>query len=275
MARLPRLWLHGMALARGRGVNLADRFGITVLLVVSWVAAGCDTAAPRAPSMDSGQEGARQGSGECEGTWDYEPGHSPELPRPPYLGATGSGVLSLDERLADGWRVSLVSGDLAVPGPLADGGALSSFSPGDRVQVTERTHCVPFSGCKEFIAIRDARDGSLITASFHDGPERLPDFGAALGVPLTLQPLCSFPTNDVCFVNQVETHYSVRLAADRPVDLERHSHTSVTIDGSSYTAWLGGASTVTGDAMMTASSAGCLDQGSLWATGGVELLILP
>jgi len=214
-------------------------------------------------------------SGECEGTWDYEPGFSPELPKRPYLGATGSGVLSLDERVTDGWRVSLVSGDLTVPGPLADGGTLSTFSPGDRIQVTERTQCVPFSGCKEFIVIRAAGDGSLVTASFHDGPDHLPDFAAALGVPLTLQSLCSFPTQDICFVDQVETHYSVRLAADRDVEVRRHSHEPVTIAGSSYTAWLGGASTVTGTMPLASSTAGCLDQAGLWATGGVELLIVP
>jgi len=247
-------------------MSFVDRLGLLGVVGACWLVAGCGADAP-----GSGPGAPTQ----CSGTWDYY-GSSVELPRSVDVGATGTGTgtFTLKERVSDGWRVSRASGDLVVPDPLTDGGTLATLAPGDQIQVTARTQCQPFSGCKSFAVVRDARDGALITATFHYDASALPDFSTALGVPLTLTQACSFRTEDMCFENQIEAQQSLRVVADQPLDLPRHAHAPVTIGGRPYTVWLGSASIVTGSGPAASSHERCLDLGAFWATGGVELTIV-
>jgi hypothetical protein len=248
-------------------MTLTRRLGLLGMLLSSPLTLGCEAETSGTGGLDAANQ--------CVGnsTFDWEAPDA-EVPRTVYLDGSGSGVLSLDERVTDGWRVSLVSGDLPVPAVLQDGGVLATFAPGDRIQVTSYGHCQPFSGCKSFVIVRDARDGALVTARFKADAGVMPDFAAALGLTLTLEPTCSlFAERTDCFMKATETRYALRVGADQPVALQRHSHAAVVVGGRSYTAWLSAASIVTGE--QPASGNGCLDQAAFWATGGVQFTIVP
>ena len=186
--------------------------------------------------------------------------------------ASGTSVLSLDAQTADGWQVSLVSGDLPSPDAFRDGGLLSGLVPGDRIRVTGQLFCQPFSGCKSYLVVRNAKDGVLLTADFAADATFLDSFAEALEIGLTLEPVCAFAPPPRCYTDEVETWHRLLVQGDDDVRVSRGSQAAVTIGGHAYTVWLGDAATVTGSMPVPATS-GCIDGGSFWSTGAVSLTI--
>jgi len=188
------------------------------------------------------------------------------------MSGTGSGVLSLDVKTSEGWSVSLISGDLMPPVVLRDGGLLSSLAVGDQIEVTARESCQPFSGCKSFVVVRNAKDHALITANFRDDPSNLVPFGELTHVGFTLEPVCALARSD-CYEDEVQTQFRLLLEADATIRISQHTNLPLNIEGRPYTIWVGGAYTNTASGSHIPNT--CLDAAGFWWPGAVTLTITP
>jgi len=268
---------------------------IVGLTLLGWAAAGCGSgtsAGTPGPTGGAGGAGGGgtggvakdggqdAGSGGARGDTSllYCSGPRRDWPRSAGRGAwtdgfdSGTSIFSLDTKTANGWTVSLVSGDLDAPTQVQDDGLLSAFAPGDRIEITARNRCQPFSGCRSFVVVRNAADHVLITAYIYDTADTLVTFGEAVGVKFSFEPVCSFPPASVCYADEIETQHRLRIEADDVVAVDRQSPATVKIQGRPYTVQLVFASTiVAGEATPSA----CSDAASLLGLDAVSLSITP
>jgi hypothetical protein len=186
---------------------------------------------------------------------------------------SGSALFELEEKTADGWRVSRISGSWPDIQLLTDDGLLSELVVGDTIRISAHSECQSFSGCASYVVVQNGMDGALITATFVDRPQSLPGFAQTVGIDLALEPVCALPPVSDCFENEVQTQYSVSAEADAPVVVEQHSNQPISVDGRPYTIWLGPA--VANAAGGAAIPFGCIDAAAFWWPGAISLTIAP
>lgn len=143
--------------------------------------------------------------------------------------------------------------------------------PTASVRVIRRQDCQPFSGCKTFAVFRDAATDRLISAVYDHDPATLPAFAEALGVPLTLEPTCSFPPQTNCYIDEVQTLYRLVVGAEIPATVDRRSSATVAIDGHSFAVSLGDAVGARGAGFAPSA---CLDAAGFWASGAVHMTVV-
>lgn len=152
---------------------------------------------------------------------------------------SGRAVFSLDARTAEGWSVSLVSGDLEVPDVLRDGGLFSSLAVGDEIEIVVQQAFGSFGGHRWYEVVRNASDHALIAAEFVDFASNLPEFADLLGVGLRLDPVCVLGPFAHCYEQEVQTQFRLLIDGDESVALDARTHRPLTIAMRPYTAWLG------------------------------------
>jgi hypothetical protein len=249
------------------GANARPPICLALMLLGS-AAAGCGSGTHDATGGDTrGDTGLPYCSG-ARRDWPRSAGHGSWTDG----SDSGTSIFSLDTKTAEGWAVSLVSGDLDSPSQVRDGGLLSAFAPGDRIEITARNSCQAFSGCRSFVVVRNAADHVLITANIYDKAASLVPFGEAVGVRFSLEPACSFSPASVCYADEIETQHRLRIEADDVVTVDRQSPTTVKIQGRPYSVQLVFASTIVAGESVPIS---CLDAGDLLGLAAVSLSITP
>jgi hypothetical protein len=186
---------------------------------------------------------------------------------------SGSALFELEEKTADGWRVSRVSGNWPDVQLLLDDTLLSDLAVGDTIRISAHSECQSFSGCAAYVVVQNGQDDALITATFIDRPQSLPGFAQTLGVELSLEPACALPPISNCFEDEIQTQYSLSVAADAAVVIEQHTNQTVTIGGAPYTVWLGQA--VANASEGAANPFRCLDAAAFWWPGAISITIAP
>jgi hypothetical protein len=83
---------------------------------------------------------------------------------------SGSALFELEEKTADGWRVSRVSGNWPDVQLLLDDTLLSDLAVGDTIRISAHSECQSFSGCAAYVVVQNGQDDALITATFIDRP---------------------------------------------------------------------------------------------------------
>jgi len=173
----------------------------------------------------------------------------------------GPHVYSLVAPTATGWSLALVSGATpAADGVTDEGNLLAGLAAGDRIAVDGLTVCQSFSGCKQYTVVTNAADGSLIAASYARD-FGLDGFSTALGVAVSLEPVCRFAAPDDCYPGAIVVQNQLRFGSD-PARIGAGASGSVTIAGGTVRVAAAALTTLSGGAAST-----CVDSGSFWRGG--------
>jgi len=173
----------------------------------------------------------------------------------------GPHVYSLVAPTATGWTLALVSGVTPATDSVDDdGNLLAGLAAGDRIAVDGIMHCQTASGCKEYAVVTNAADGSLIAASY-DSDFGMDGFSTALGVAVSLEPVCRFTAPDGCYPGATVVQNQLRFGSD-PARIGAGASGSVTIASRAVRVAAGRLTTLSGG-----GESMCLDGGSFWRGG--------
>lgn len=170
----------------------------------------------------------------------------------------GAHVYALSAPTADGWTLALESGASPAVESVSDpGNLLAGLQAGNRISVDGASTCQSFSGCKSYVVIRNAADGTLIEASyFHDSA--MDAFSLLLGGVLALEPVCRAAETDGCYPGAVVVQNQLRFAGNAE-PIAAGASGAVVIAGQTLRIAVGPLVTLSGGGAGT-----CLDAGSFF-----------